>query len=81
MFRTVPSRSVESSESELQKLTTSILSEQNRSFIVFNRPHLLFSQQDLQDSLVSIHQHLASKHVSDSSLIRIAQKVDLSWWW
>ena len=58
--------------------TVSRFLDQRQPSIVFNQPHSLFSQQDIQNELVSIHQHLVSKRVPEFSLTQLSQKVLIS---
>ena len=59
-----------------KELIDAILSSySSHSDVVFIHPHSLFTQDDLQQTLLSIHQHLSQKHISDAHLLRLTQKV------
>ena len=60
---------------EKELIDAIVSSYSSHSDVVFIKPHSYFTQDDLQQTLVSIHQHLSQKHISDSHLLRLTQKV------
>ncbi|KAK8810023.1 hypothetical protein WA538_003575 [Blastocystis sp. DL] len=59
---------------EKELIDAIVSSYSSHSDVVFIKPHSYFTQDDLQQTLVSIHQHLSQKHISDSHLLRLTQK-------